>query len=336
MAPVVLRSTPNDGSSQADELSVESEPRYTFVGVAVLTIIAALIGAILWLKHTGTRDQFRAYTINFEHSPLDGLQVGGDVEMRGIKVGRVEDYAISATNINRVQVKIRVDRRTPVSENTVATLSRNYVTGIARISLITPGQPGPPLIEAPAGEPYPVIAEGRSEFEEFRVTLRGLGEQSAQALDAINQTLNAQNREALSGALASLQKLSDGLAERLPRLDGAIATFNASATEMSRSSTRFVVATERLERQLEPTIDQTRQTLQDASSALRAFERESAKLVGRLGDTAASVDDQFTIAVIELRASIEGIARVVERLEDPRAALFGPTDAQLGPGERFR
>lgn len=336
MAAVVLRRTQDGRLSQACGVNMESEARYTFVGIAVLAIVAALVGAIVWLKHAGTRDQFRFYTIYFERSPLDGVQVGGDVEMRGIKVGRVEDYAISAANINRVQVKIRVDRRTPVSENTVATLSRNYVTGIARISLITPGQPGPPLIEAPSGEPYPVITEGRSEFDEFRVTLRGLGEQSAQALDAINQTLNAQNREALHAAIASFQRLSDGLSERLPRLDGAIATFNASATEMSRSSTRFVVATEELERQLEPAIDQTRQTLQDVSRALRAFERESAQLVGRLGDTAASVDDQITIAVTELRASVEGIARVIERLEDPRAALFGPTDAQLGPGERFR
>lgn len=315
---------------------MESDARYTYVGAAVLILVAGLIASILWFKQTGTRDQFRFYTIYFELTPLDGLQVGGDVEMRGVKVGRVEDYTITAQNINRVQVKVRVDRRTPVSDNTVATLSRNYVTGIARISLVTPGQPGPRLEEPPPGEQYPVIAEGRSEFEEFRVSLKGLGEQASQALDAINQTLSAQNRDALHGALSSLQSLSEGLTQRLVKLDGAIATFNASATELGGSSTRFAAATEQVGRQLQPAIDQTRQTLQDTSRVLQSLERESVKLALRLDDTLASMDDQVTIGVTELRASIEAIARVIERLEDPRAALFGPTEAQLGPGERFQ
>ena len=38
----------------------------------------------------------------------------------------------------------------------------------------------------------------------------------------------------------------------------------------------------------------------------------------------------------ELRASAEIVARSADRLDDPRAVIFGPSPAQLGPGEKLR
>jgi len=35
-----------------------------------------------------------------------------------------------------------------------------------------------------------------------------------------------------------------------------------------------------------------------------------------------------------LRVSIEAATRVLDGLRDPRAALLGPSNAQLGPGEK--
>lgn len=315
---------------------MEAEARYTYVGVAVIGLVVALVATVVWLKQFGTRDQFRYYTVYFEHTPLDGLQIGADVEMRGIKVGRVEDYALQTDNINRVQVTVRADRRTPVSDNTRATLSRNYVTGIARISLVTQGQPGPALTQIPSGERYPVIGEGRSDFEQLRVNLASLGEQAALALEAINQTLGADNRKALSQALTSVHTLADGVTQRLAKLDGAVAMFNLSSATLSQSSNRVATAAENLERDFAPAIDQARRSLADAAATFAAMQNDSAKLMHRLDAVARSTEDQFTIAVSELRTSLESIARVLERWEDPRAALLGPTEAQLGPGERLR
>ena len=49
-------------------------------------------------------------------------------------------YSIQPDNINRVKVLVRVARETPVRENTKASVSRNVLTGIARIKLDTPGR----------------------------------------------------------------------------------------------------------------------------------------------------------------------------------------------------
>ncbi|MBN9429089.1 MAG: MCE family protein [Burkholderiales bacterium] len=88
---------------------MEPEARYTLVGAVVLALVAAACVAWIWLSQGGGTASFRFYTIHFEKQSLEGLQQGSDVTMRGVKVGRVQEYSISRDNINRVDVIIRTD-----------------------------------------------------------------------------------------------------------------------------------------------------------------------------------------------------------------------------------
>src|SRR5258706_4284181 len=137
---------------------MESEARYTAVGAVLVILVLAVAAAVVWLTHSSARAEFRHYTIYFERQSLEGLQVGGHVEMRGVEVGRVERFSISRNNINRVQVTIRIDDKTPVSSNTVAVVARHILTGLAHITLVNQGAPGPRLTEVAPGQPYPVVA----------------------------------------------------------------------------------------------------------------------------------------------------------------------------------
>src|SRR5262249_40871497 len=140
--------------------AMEAEAKYRYVGIALLALAAALVGGLLWLRGAGTREEFRYYTIYFDHLRLDGLLIGADVDMRGIQVRRVEEYGLQPGNISRVRVTIRVDRRAPVSDNTVAVIRRNTLTAVAWVSLETPDPPGPPLVATAPNEHHPVIREG--------------------------------------------------------------------------------------------------------------------------------------------------------------------------------
>ncbi len=159
---------------------MEAESKYTYVGLALVVLVAALVTGVIWLNRTGTRADFNYFTIYFERQPLDGLQLGADVDMRGIKIGRVEDYQLLAENINRVRVTVRTDRRAPVRTNTVAIVTRNFVTGIAKISLITPEPLGPPLTEIRADQQHPVIPEGESNLDALAGKVNQLGDMAAE------------------------------------------------------------------------------------------------------------------------------------------------------------
>ena len=191
---------------------MEAEAKYTYVGIALIVLVAALIAAVMWLNRAGGRGDFKYYTIYFERQPLDGLQIGADVDMRGIKIGRVEDYDLLAEKINRVRVTIRTDPRAPVRTNTVAIVVRNFVTGIARITLITPEPAGPPLTEVREGQSYPVIAEGESSFDAIAGKVGRIGDIAAETLENINLLLTADNRAAVTSSLANIKR-TDGRAQ---------------------------------------------------------------------------------------------------------------------------
>jgi ABC-type transporter Mla subunit MlaD len=311
---------------------MEAEAKYTYVGLAVIALLAALVTGIIWLKHTGSRSDYNFYTIYFERQPLDGLQIGADVSMRGIKVGRVEDYALT-DNINRVRVLIRIDRRTPVSTNTVAVVNRRFVTGIAKIDLETPDPPGPPLIAVPLHEPYSVIPEGTSNLDAIANRLNKVGETAAETLERLNEVLKPENRAAIDKTLANLRDFTGGLNQRLTELDRTLKAVEGAASGLGRASNSVTNLADNADRDLRPALQQAERTMKDISAATIALEKQAAYLSQSVGSTVSSSGDQLNAAVVELKATSSTLNRLLDRLQDPRAALLGPSSTQRGPGE---
>ncbi|HQR20472.1 MAG TPA: MlaD family protein [Burkholderiaceae bacterium] len=311
---------------------MEAEAKYTYVGLAVIALIAALVTGIVWLKHSGSRSDFNFYTIYFERQPLDGLQIGADVSMRGIKVGRVEDYALTE-NINRVRVLIRIDRRTPVSTNTVAVVNRRFVTGIAKIDLETPDPPGPPLLAVPLNEQFSVIPEGTSNLDAITMRLNRVGETAAETLERLNDVLRPENRAAIDKTIANLRDLTGALNKRMADLDRALAAFSSAADKVGRASDSVATLADAASHDLRPALQQAERTMKDISAATIALEKQAAFVAQSVGSTVNSSGDQLSAAVTELKATGATLNRLLDRMQDPRAALLGPSAGQRGPGE---
>ncbi len=316
---------------------MEPDTRYTLVGAVVVALSAALVGFVIWLSAAGAASEYRFYTIHFERQSLEGLQVGGDVNMRGIKVGRVEDYAIERDNINEVNVTIRVQRRTPVSENTTAQVSRNIVTGVARIDLNTPGVPGPELVKVPPGEPYPVIPEGVSELTE---SANKLARSADVALDHLNALIGPENRRMIEQTLVAMRDFSAGLNARLATVDQASAALLAASQSLQRTSEQVGTSVQGLTASYEPLAGRAEGLLRETRVAVQRYAALAASLdeqSRRLGGTAEGALDVGTRELLstmrELRRAADAIATAARRLEDPRSAIFGPRPQQLGPGE---
>lgn len=327
---------------------MEAESRYTYVGAAVIGLVIALVAAVLWLKNVGGRN-YEHYAIYFQNQALDGLDVGASVTLRGIQVGRVDDYALSGDTLNRVRVEIRVDRRTPVRTNTVAIVTRNFVTGIATIALVNREPPGPPLTEVPASDVYPVIAEGRSGLDDIAGRVDKVGRVASDALENIGLLVSAENRAELMATVKSLRQLSDGIREQLGPLGASVGAVATAATQtgnaaraLGRSGERIATVAERTGSQLDSTLAQseqtlaaTRQALARMTAAVEAVQQQALATAQRLEASAAHADDQLGAAVSELRLSTETATRTLDRLRDPRASLLGPSKGQLGPGEKL-
>jgi phospholipid/cholesterol/gamma-HCH transport system substrate-binding protein len=322
---------------------MEPEARYTIVGATLIALVVAASAFFVWLSRAGVASDYQFFTIYFQDQSLDGLQIGGDVNMKGIKVGRVERFAIDRSNVNRVNVKVRVLRRTPVSTNTVAVIGRNLLTGIARIELQTPGVPGAQLEVVAENEDYPVIAEGSSNIEHLAETANNIVVAADATLEKMGRVLDETNRRNFSEALAALRELATGLNKRLVTIDESSARLNEVAQSFRKTSETIAAAAERTAEQVQPlaketqaTLKETQAAMRDASAAIRRLERDTSLLAQR-AETAADVGTlELRATTQQLRAGIETLNRTLERLQDPRAALLGPSERQLGPGERTK
>jgi ABC-type transporter Mla subunit MlaD len=348
--------------------NMEAEARYTWVGAAVLALLGALIAGVVWLKNYGGKGDFNRYVIHFEEQALDGLEVGADVTLRGIKVGRVEDYALAGEKLRRVRVEVRIDRRAPAYTNTSAVVTRNFVTGIAAITLVNTDPPGELLVKVPDGESYPVIAEGHSNLQEIAGRVNQVGEMASAALSNVNQMLSESNRDDVMKTIRSLRTLADGLSGRMDTLDVAMRQVGTAATQVGSAASRLggvagdvKVAANQVGRaaeqlgqsgervsalaeggsqRLDRTLLETERMLTEAqrafgqvASATASLQEKASATAKRLEGTATNVDDQLSAAMAEVRLSMETATRVLDRLREPRAALLGPGKAQLGPGE---
>ena len=196
---------------------MEPEAKYTLVGTAVLVLVALIVVAAVWLRTTGATRQ-RTVQIYFARQSLEGLQIRSDVKMQGIKVGSVTGFRISAGRPGTVEVVIRVVGTTPIRQSTRANVERQLLTGIANIRLVNINETSPLLTEAPSDEPYPLIAEGESEYK-FSESVAQIAQRADETMQRINLALSDENQVALSEILVNLRRISANADRNMASLD---------------------------------------------------------------------------------------------------------------------
>lgn len=314
---------------------MEPELRHTWIGAGLLLLVAALVAAVLWLRGAGAAASFQTYRIVFARQSLDGLETGSSVNMRGIRVGQVASFALSRERGNSVSVDVRVDRGAPVWDNTVAVVSRNLLTGLARITLITPDPPGAPLAPPEDGG-VPLIKEGTSTDERIEEAANRLADGGIQALEGMRGFLSQDNQRAFGEALRNMASSAKVLEARLQRLDRTLAAIERGAGTFDRASDSMARSAQSMQTDFTEIKTQTGAVLTQIGGTASNLERDAAKLARQVDAAVGGGSLELRATAQELRVTAELLDRTLNRLRDPRAALLGPHPAQLGPGEKTK
>lgn len=319
---------------------MESEARYAWIGGTLIALFLLLAGGLYWLSGAKNSLPITRYTVYFQKQTLEGLQIGSEVRMRGIKVGRVADYRILPNPARGVRVLLEVDARIPVLESAQATVNRKLVTGIAGVDLVNTSANGAPLSRLPPGEPYPVITEGVPEMTRMASALEDLGNSGSEALQRINRLLSEKNQRAISGTLANTQVLTGQLAAAAPALHDTLEQSRRALARLEQVGVAAETTLAATGRQIDSlathsrdTLSAARATLNTANAALEQTRTEIGALSLSLRLTAdlASQDLQATSKV--LRDSGRAMQQSARALAEPERILFGPPKGALGPGE---
>ena len=312
---------------------MEPEAKYTLVGGSVLVLLALLVAAIAWLASSSRGTDVHRYKIYFTRQSLEGLQVRSDVRMRGIRVGAVTGFSFAADRPGTVEVVIGIDPATPVKDSTRAVVDRNLITGLATIRLQNLTEDSLPIARPAPGKGDPVIAEGASTLQQFSETANELARRADETMRRINLTLSNENQAVLAETLVNLRDLSQ-------KAEGAVTRADAALLSVARTSDAVGAATAGLSRDVRRLADrfdnlgaEAGTTLRDASVAMRQISGDVSQLSRHAESLLVDSNAEVRLTSQQLRGTADAVSTAARKFRDPRATLFGPGEASLGPGE---
>lgn len=305
---------------------METRAHHLLIGGFVLLFAAAAVAAALWLAGAGLDREASYYDIYFEES-VAGLQVGGDVRYRGIKVGAVTGIGINPDDPTRARVTVDVGP-TPIRQGDTATLVTQGITGVLFVN-IEGARRGDPLLGAGEGETHPVIPSRPSALSEVFEGAPDLVAKAVVALDNLGRLADEENRARIAGILANLESMSDNLDRRGAQIDRLVTGLERVLVDLEAaggSLNRTLAVTEELVAEdgeavageLRETLARLRQLLEETNTWM-AENREP------LHDFATRGLGEMTGAAVDAQAALARLTALLERLEREGAgALVAP------------
>jgi phospholipid/cholesterol/gamma-HCH transport system substrate-binding protein len=304
---------------------MEREANYAAVGAFVLLVIAMAGLFVYWYTDARGHHNFTRYEVYFDGS-VSGLTQGAPVRYLGVNVGRVTSMFIDPRNASRVQVIVDIDSATPVSDQSVAELSQQGVTGVLFIDLLRDAG-NQPLEEAVPSERYPVIRSSKSNIDRLLASLPEMVGRASDVLGRVELLLNQDNIKSISRSFANLDATTRSLPDTIRDIRGLVADLHETSDEFRATAASVRGVTDKAGPQLAEAVDHIAQVTAHLSEAtdnldglirenrgdIRGFTRESLPQVERL--------------IADSRAAVTEVRDLMHSLrENPSQLLFEKAD----------
>ena len=312
-----------------------SKSAYMLVGAFVLVLGAAFIWGILWISAGGAPQSFDRYVVYMTDS-VSGLNVDAPLSYRGVDVGKVEQISIDPRNPERIRLLLQVRRGTPISEQTVASLEYQGLTGIANVNL-SGGKAGAPPLKILPGEEYPVIRGRPSIFSRLDETLETLLENLIETSGRINALLSDENRTNISRSMENVATLSANLARQSGHLETIIGQLEATMENTRKASAdlpQLVTDFKQSAQAITRMADEIGGVGKNLSAASARIDAAVASSSDGLVDFTRTTLPEINQMVNDLRVASENLRRMSEALaQNPSVLIYGAPEPKPGPGE---
>ena len=209
---------------------MEREANYTAVGAFVLLVTTMAALFVYWYAGSADARDYKRYEIYFQGS-VSGLNRGSTVRYLGVEVGRVVIIRIDRRAADRVQVIADIEAGTPISDDTLASLSLQGVTGLLYIDLLAHGDPKRRMDPVPS-EQYPVIDSVQSNFDLFLASLPDLVGRAAEVADRASRVLSNENIASFTSTMQSIEKSAATLPQTMRDAQEVVAQFRQTSADL--------------------------------------------------------------------------------------------------------
>jgi phospholipid/cholesterol/gamma-HCH transport system substrate-binding protein len=307
---------------------MNAKVNYILLGLFVLLLGTAMIGAILWLGSGGPRKNYDRYLVYMTES-VSGLSKDAAVKYQGVDIGRVRDISLNPKNPKQVRLLLEIERGTPIKEDTVAILETQGLTGLATVNL-TGGERGSKDLTKQEGEEYPVIKSKPSLLGRLDKSLSQLIENLTESSTRFNTLLKDENQAAFSKSLKNLEILTSNLSDRKKDLAELLDNLSVIVQNTRQASAHFPEITTQISTSV-AALEKTANEFSAVASSLQEVVGSSGKDIQRF--TGATLPEASAL-IQELQQTAVNLRQISEQLErDPSIILYGAPRPRPGPGE---
>ncbi|WP_455278796.1 MlaD family protein [Cupriavidus necator] len=306
---------------------MENKSNAFFAGVFTIGLAVLVLFAIFWFS---TDHAVRVPYDLITRSTVNGLGPQADVKYRGLAVGKVESIKFDPQVPGQIIVRITVNKETPITRTTYATLGFQGVTGIAYVQLDDSAAhdgaaTSPPLATSPKAVARIAMRPGF--FEELEKRGDTLLTQAETLMSSLNDMFQSANRAELMAAIRSVRKTAED--------------YSQLSASLSPAANRLPRVAENLNATLESTRRLTQELANPNGTVMRTVDSVGRDLQGASASvqSAAGTFSQETLPQLNgLARDARQTARTFERAagqfnESPTSVLFGAPTPTPGPGE---
>lgn len=258
---------------------METRSSYVIVGTFVLAFVAAIFAFVIYIAKVQFDEAVVPYYSYFSGS-VTGLQEGSAVRYRGVAVGVVSDIRIAPEDASMVRVTMELPASTPITQDAVASIEMQGITGIAYIQIFG-GAKGSPEIERHMGS-ISVIPSKPSQFSEVVDAAPQLLNRLIQLADRTALFMTPENAQHVSNILANTESLS-------AEANATLKNLNAMSATAETATKSFAAAADQAQRLMaenrEPLRDFTTTGLYDAALLIS----ELRELVGNMSRMSSQI-----------------------------------------------
>lgn len=307
---------------------MENRSYALMTGVFTIALLVAAVLVGLWLNRD--RTELVPYEIVTTQS-IPGLNPQATVRYRGLEVGRVDQIVFDPRVTGQILIRLSVDKDSPITTTTFASLGYQGVTGIAFIQLDDDRTGSPRLAQR---EDQPARIPLRPGLLD-QLEKRGLAilEKTEQITNSLANMVTPENQKTVLGAFDSIGKAADAYAAIPQKLEPTLDRLPVLANKLDRSLTSFDSAA--------ASVDQTADSYKQLADRLQAPDGPLERINGAIGSLQAATNEleletlpHVVQMTDEARGALRAVKRTANSLSDrPQGILFGAPSAQPGPGE---
>ncbi len=294
-------------------------------GIFVVIALAGFIALLILITTQRFLRQSDIYYVAYENVSVSGLEIGSPVKYLGLKVGTIENIRIDPKHVNRIIVKIALNKGTPVKQDAKARIANIGITGLKMIE-ISGGTNRAPLLE-----PGNFIKPGLSVTEE----ITGKAEVIASKLETILNNLSSFTRPE---NLAQFDKMTQNVSQTFENLNDVIIENRMNLQQTLNRGKDVAFKLDSMSANLNRTSEDIRRiigsdTLKEILSNAQAISgqlkqadlvmviKELGELIRRTNQTLARIDNNVIQGSASVKYSLRKLEETLDNLKQASQAI---------------